>query len=493
MSSRKSPWTIVVSSSSRDVRRQPLDQRVHRRDVLGFRGEVLLRPAVDLAREVVPRLAVGREPHRLVVHRVEPGERLVHRVVDREPLAGFRARQQGLPQHAALDALHDEEHRPYDRLVSAQAVGPRHRHVRVAKRGHHPVLAVHRVCRGQQLARRLAAQHVALAAGFEQVGGAGLPALELPHLEFARETSRHAPRGSAAEARCRSAGAPPPPWCPRTSPGGFLRCCLSWRSPILASERGSGDGNSAMAGSPRSRVVVRSRKNRLPDGVVRGRDALQVRRLADRDAAATAVGVRTGLAHGGGTRHAGERLGRRLDRFRLAAANHRFRPVVLVRTAGGGVGNGIVVGANEVATGCSVLAGAAAIIVHEAWKAPVARPAEGVPAILAARDETERACLLFLEEPFWRSPPVELASFPPPVRCPRRQAESAALHGERGRGVRPDRAQCFRGDAVQSRGSRGSRRFCLPCGSATRGRPLRHSAERSRHRGLRRAGSGSWP
>ena len=87
--------------------------------------------------------------------------------------------------------------------------------------------------------------------------------------------------------------------------------------------------------------------------------------------------------------------------------------VVLVRTAGGGVGNGVVVGANEVATSCSVLAGAAAITVHETWKAPVARPAEGVPAILAARDEEGRACLLFLEEPFWRSPPVELASVSP--------------------------------------------------------------------------------
>ena len=87
--------------------------------------------------------------------------------------------------------------------------------------------------------------------------------------------------------------------------------------------------------------------------------------------------------------------------------------VVLVRTVGGEVGNGIVVGTNEVATSCSVLAGAAAITVHETWKAPVARPAEGVPAILAARDEEGRACLLFLEEPFWRSPPVELASVSP--------------------------------------------------------------------------------
>ena len=83
--------------------------------------------------------------------------------------------------------------------------------------------------------------------------------------------------------------------------------------------------------------------------------------------------------------------------------------VVLVRTAGGAIGNGVVVGANEVATSCSVLSGAAAISIHETWKTPVARPGGVVPAALAARDEEGRACLLYLGEPFWRSPPVEFA------------------------------------------------------------------------------------
>ncbi len=87
--------------------------------------------------------------------------------------------------------------------------------------------------------------------------------------------------------------------------------------------------------------------------------------------------------------------------------------VVVVRTAGGGVANGVVVGPNEVATSCSVLAGAVSITVHEAWKQPVARPAPGVAAAVAARDEQGRACLLFLEEPFWRSPPVAFAPVVP--------------------------------------------------------------------------------
>lgn len=84
--------------------------------------------------------------------------------------------------------------------------------------------------------------------------------------------------------------------------------------------------------------------------------------------------------------------------------------VVLVRTAGGTIGNGVVVGPNEVATSCSVVSGATAISIQEAWKTPVARPGVGIPATLAARDEEGRSCLLFLKEPFWRSPPVPFAS-----------------------------------------------------------------------------------
>jgi tetratricopeptide (TPR) repeat protein len=83
--------------------------------------------------------------------------------------------------------------------------------------------------------------------------------------------------------------------------------------------------------------------------------------------------------------------------------------VVLVRTAGGGAGSGMVVGTHEVATSCSVLAGATSITVHETWKQPVVRTTEGVPAIVAARDVKGLGCLLFLEAPFWTAPPVEFA------------------------------------------------------------------------------------
>ncbi len=49
--------------------RQPVDQPVHRVDVLGLRRLVLLAPAADLAREIVARLAEVLEPDRAIVDR----------------------------------------------------------------------------------------------------------------------------------------------------------------------------------------------------------------------------------------------------------------------------------------------------------------------------------------------------------------------------------------------------------------------------------------
>ena len=55
----------------RDGAGQPRDQPVHRLDLLGLGRAVLLRPAVDLAREVVAGLAEVVEADRLVVDAVQ--------------------------------------------------------------------------------------------------------------------------------------------------------------------------------------------------------------------------------------------------------------------------------------------------------------------------------------------------------------------------------------------------------------------------------------
>ena len=63
------------------------------------------------------------------------------------------------------------------RVVLAQAVGLRHRDAAAGERGHHAVLAIDRVRRGQQLARGLAAQHVALSPAMSRKVGLDWPPL----------------------------------------------------------------------------------------------------------------------------------------------------------------------------------------------------------------------------------------------------------------------------------------------------------------------------
>ena len=147
---------------------------------LRLRRLVLLAPARHLAFQVVTRLAVIAQADRLVIDRMQGGDDAVHLVENGAFLRRRHARQGGIPEYAALDVIHDVEGRTDDLRVLAQRVAPGHRHVGVRQRGDDAVFALHRVRRGQQLARRLAAHDVALAVrGANQVGWVGLTALEL--------------------------------------------------------------------------------------------------------------------------------------------------------------------------------------------------------------------------------------------------------------------------------------------------------------------------
>ena len=55
----------------RQVGGQPLHEPVHGRDLLGLGGHVLLRPAPDLAGEVIARLAEAAQAHGLVIDAVQ--------------------------------------------------------------------------------------------------------------------------------------------------------------------------------------------------------------------------------------------------------------------------------------------------------------------------------------------------------------------------------------------------------------------------------------
>jgi len=166
-----------------NVLRQPFDQLVHRLDFLQLGSLVLLRPARDLALEIVAGPAEILQPDRAEVDRVQQRDHPVHLVPDRLPLGLHHPRQRLVPQHAPFHAIHHVEHRADHRVVFAQYVRPGDRESNRVQRTDHAILAVDRMRRRQQLARRLSAQRVALAAGAEAIGRIRLPPLELLDLE----------------------------------------------------------------------------------------------------------------------------------------------------------------------------------------------------------------------------------------------------------------------------------------------------------------------
>ena len=166
-----------------DVPGQPFHERVHLRDVLRAGRDVLLAPARDLPFVVVAGPAEGAEPHFLRRDRVQRREHVGEVAVDGRSLGGRRLGHEGVRVDPALHLLHHVELGADDARVVAQEVHPRHRDAGRLQRLHDPVLPVHRVGGGEELARRLLAQHVLPVAGREEERRVALPALELPHHE----------------------------------------------------------------------------------------------------------------------------------------------------------------------------------------------------------------------------------------------------------------------------------------------------------------------
>ena len=159
--------------------RQPVDQLVHRRDRAGLGRAILFGPAADLALEIVTRLAVFAEASGDMVDRVEMGQCRIRRVIDRGAIRLVEIGQERIPEDPAFHEIHHIEFRADDLAVHAQALHGRGREARRPQLAHHLELTVHGVGRGQELARRLAPQDIALFRRGELVGRVGLPALEL--------------------------------------------------------------------------------------------------------------------------------------------------------------------------------------------------------------------------------------------------------------------------------------------------------------------------
>ena len=148
----------------------------------------MLRPAADLALEIIARLAVIAEPGRLRVDLVQLSDGRVHRVEIKGPVGVAHLRKIGLPEDPALDHRHHVEGGADHLLVHAQAVGAGDRETQGAERADHPIFAVDGMGARQQLAGRLPPEHVFARRRYQFVVG-----LDWPPRTARREAGRRIP------------------------------------------------------------------------------------------------------------------------------------------------------------------------------------------------------------------------------------------------------------------------------------------------------------
>src|SRR5262249_4171029 len=144
-----------------------------------FRREVLLGPALDLARDVVLAAAIIGQADGGGVVAVELRQGRIHRIVHRGALSRSGRGHFRFPEHAPFDMRHDEEGFADDRIVRTIENRRRHREALGVERADYAVFTVDRMRRRQKLAGRFAPKYVAPRWRLDQVGRVGLAALEL--------------------------------------------------------------------------------------------------------------------------------------------------------------------------------------------------------------------------------------------------------------------------------------------------------------------------
>ena len=75
---------------------------------------------MDLALEIIARLAVPFEADFHVIEIMETGERADHRAIGRCPLCRLHAGEHAVPQHPPIDEIHDVEGGTDNRVILAQ-------------------------------------------------------------------------------------------------------------------------------------------------------------------------------------------------------------------------------------------------------------------------------------------------------------------------------------------------------------------------------------
>ena len=179
---------------NRQVRLEPGDKPVHGFDLAGFRGHVLLRPALELARGVALGAAVIPEPQGAEIHVVQRRQGLGEGVIGGLALQVIEIGQVRLHEDAAGDEIHQVKGRADDGGIVAEQPHLHDGDGRALQRGLHPIFAVDGVGARQELARRLLAQHEFARRRGEQEGRVRLAALELPHRRLRAEVFEMLPQ-----------------------------------------------------------------------------------------------------------------------------------------------------------------------------------------------------------------------------------------------------------------------------------------------------------
>ena len=171
----------------RQVRRQPFGQRLQIGNRLAGGLVKLLRPAGDLALEIVSRTAVIGKADLVGLHGMELRQRLGHAEIDAAALLRREIRQGRVLEDAAVEPLHQVERRAQRLVVVMEQDRTRHRHAGRRQGLQHAIFAIDGMGAAQDRAGRLLAQHQPARAVIDEIGRVGLAAADdlQPHLALA--------------------------------------------------------------------------------------------------------------------------------------------------------------------------------------------------------------------------------------------------------------------------------------------------------------------
>ena len=141
---------------------QPVDQRIHCRNMFGFRGAILFAPAVHLPAVIIALGSVIGQPCCHQINVVDGGKHAVGFTNNLAARLGGKISHERRFEIAPVNFVHDIERRPNDAWILAEHMHFRHGHIAARQCLLHLEFALYCMGRFQQHARRLAAQNKGL-------------------------------------------------------------------------------------------------------------------------------------------------------------------------------------------------------------------------------------------------------------------------------------------------------------------------------------------